>query len=315
MDWIQAEIATNTGGIDILCGKLQMVGIGGFEIEDAAEFEEFLHHSGPHWDMVDEELLANQTGSTCVKLHLSDPEQLAAVRAALAELRRDGDSQELGTLELRVTSVDEQDWANAWKKYYKPLRAGRSLVIRPFWEDYEPRPGDRVVTIDPGMAFGTGTHETTAMCLSLLEDFIKPGDRVLDVGCGSGILSIAALRLGAREADAADIDPLAVKIARDNGARNGYGPEQLCVQTGSLTETARGRYTCIVSNIIADVIITLCAEAGSFLADGGVWLCSGIIADREADVLAAFVQHGFSVLRREQQKEWLAFAVAGEPNA
>lgn len=312
MDWIQAEIATNTDGIDILCGKLQMAGVNGFEIEDAAEFEEFLHHSGPHWDMVDEELLAKKTGSTCVKLYLSDPEQLAVVRAALAELRRDGDPRELGTLELRVTSVDEQDWANAWKKYYKPLRAGRSLVIRPFWEEYEPQQGDRVVTIDPGMAFGTGTHETTAMCLSLLEDFIKSGDRVLDVGCGSGILSIAALRLGAAEADAADIDPLAVKIARDNGARNGYGAEKLHVQAGSLTETARGRYHCIVSNIIADVIIALCGEVEDFLEKGGVWLCSGIIADREADVLAAFAQYGFSVLRREQQKEWLAFAVAGE---
>lgn len=132
MDWIQAEIATNTDGIDILCGKLQMAGINGFEIEDAAEFEEFLHHSGPHWDMVDEELLAKKTGSTCVKLYLSDPEQLAAVRAALAELRRDGDPRELGTLELRVTSVDEQDWANAWKKYYKPLRAGAALLSARF---------------------------------------------------------------------------------------------------------------------------------------------------------------------------------------
>ena len=196
MDWIMAAIETTTEGIEPICGRLYTLGVTGTEIEDAADFNDFLENDTKYWDYIDESLLYKKTAPTCVKVYLTDDEhgraQLSAIRQSMAELAAlDGEGR-FGTLTVSLTNMQEQDWAENWKKYYKPLKVGEKILIKPEWEDLADDEGRTVFHINPGMSFGTGTHESTQLCLESLEKHINKGDSVLDLGCGSGILSIVA---------------------------------------------------------------------------------------------------------------------------
>ena len=236
-------------------------------------------------------------------------ETLEAVRAHLEQLRAQGG--EVGTLALELTGVKDEDWSENWKKYYKPFRIGTHLVVRPTWEAYEAAPGDLVIELDPGMAFGTGTHETTSMCMQLLEKHLQEGMRVMDVGTGSGILAIAAARLGAREVLAIDIDPAAVKVARENIALN-HVQDRVRAVEGDLCKSEAMPCDLAVANIVADAIRMLAAPLTRHLKKGGLLICSGIIREREQDVLEAALAAGYAVADRLEKGDWVALALRNE---
>lgn len=287
MTYREITIYTATQGVEIVAGFLTMQGVRGCVIEDAADFNAFLEDTEIHWDYVDESLLAKKTGETNVKFYLPDNAQGAegyrAILAGLPPLREQNPGVELGRLAVETASVDEEDWSTAWKKYYHPTRVGERLTVVPCWEEYAPAPDEVVVTRDPGMAFGTGTHETTRLCMRLLEGCVGPDTELLDVGTGSGILAIAGLLLGARRAVGVDIDELAVKIAGENAALNGVS-DRLTLHCGDLTEQVAGRFGVVCANIVADVILRLAKDVKRYLLPGGALLCSGIIEERCQEV-------------------------------
>lgn len=226
MNWTEVKIYTTTAGIDPLTGSMLDLGLQGFMIEDAQDFDEFLHDTTPHWDYVDQAVMEKMKDcETCVTIYVADNpqgmEELMQVRQILARLKAQDPDGKYGRLELEMKDVDEEDWSNAWKKYYHPVQVGEHLVVCPSWEAYDRQPDDVVLTLNPGMAFGTGTHDTTRLCMELLEKYITPQDTVLDVGCGSGILAITAALLGANKIIGCDIDEVAVKVAGENAALNG----------------------------------------------------------------------------------------------
>jgi ribosomal protein L11 methyltransferase len=231
---------------------------------------------------------------------------IEALQTALASLRDFGIDPGDGRLTTRF--VQDEDWAEAWKRFYHPLRVGRSLVIQPSWEAFSPCPGDRVIELDPGMAFGTGAHPTTQLCLALLEERVTPGDRVLDLGTGSGILAIAAAKLGAAHVLALDVDPIAVAAAAENAARNGVSGI-VAVREGSVAAAGDAPFDLVVANILADVIRDLAPDLARLTRPDGLLLASGIIADRAPEVAAALTAAGF---RREEERadqEWRALVV------
>lgn len=229
------------------------------------------------------------------------------VRQILARLKAQDPDGKYGRLELEMKDVDEEDWSNAWKKYYHPVQVGEHLVVCPSWEAYDRQPDDVVLTLNPGMAFGTGTHDTTRLCMELLEKYITPQDTVLDVGCGSGILAITAALLGANKIIGCDIDEVAVKVAGENAALNGV-QDRIAFHQGDLTSQVEGSFQIICANIVADVIIRLSKDAGRYLAKDGIFITSGIIDTREQDVLNALEQNGFQVIERRTSGGWVALA-------
>ena len=209
--------------------------------------------------------------------------------------------------EITTAGCAMEDWINNWKKYFKPIEVGKRLLIRPIWEEMEDATGRVVLDLEPGLAFGTGTHETTRLCMELLENYVEPGDRVLDLGCGSGILSVAALLLGASEAVGVDIDELAVKTARENAALN-HVENRFTALCGDLTAGVEGRFRVVVANIVADVILRLTGEIDAFLEKDAVYLMSGIIDTRAEEVKAALNRAGFARLEEREAKGWVALA-------
>lgn len=281
-------------------------------IEDAQDFDEFLHDTTPHWDYVDQAVMEKMKDcETCVTIYVADNpqgmEELMQVRQILARLKAQDPDGKYGRLELEMKDVDEEDWSNAWKKYYHPVQVGEHLVVCPSWEAYDRQPDDVVLTLNPGMAFGTGTHDTTRLCMELLEKYITPQDTVLDVGCGSGILAITAALLGANKIIGCDIDEVAVKVAGENAALNGV-QDRIAFHQGDLTSQVEGSFQIICANIVADVIIRLSEDAGRYLAKDGIFITSGIIDTREQDVLNALEQNGFQVIERRTSGGWVALA-------
>ena len=312
MNWTEVKIYTTTAGIDPLTGSMLDLGLQGFMIEDAQDFDEFLHDTTPHWDYVDQAVMEKMKDcETCVTIYVADNpqgmEELVQVRQILARLKAQDPDGKYGRLELEMKDVDEEDWSNAWKKYYHPVQVGEHLVVCPSWEAYDRQPDDVVLTLNPGMAFGTGTHDTTRLCMELLEKYITPQDTVLDVGCGSGILAITAALLGANKIIGCDIDEVAVKVAGENAALNGV-QDRIAFHQGDLTSQVEGSFQIICANIVADVIIRLSEDAGRYLAKDGIFITSGIIDTREQDVLNALEQNGFQVIERRTSGGWVALA-------
>ena len=312
MNWTEVKIYTTTAGIDPLTGSMLDLGLQGFMIEDAQDFDEFLHDTTPHWDYVDQAVMEKMKDcETCVTIYVADNpqgmEELMQVRQILARLKAQDPDGKYGRLELEMKDVDEEDWSNAWKKYYHPVQVGEHLVVCPSWEAYDRQPDDVVLTLNPGMAFGTGTHDTTRLCMELLEKYITPQDTVLDVGCGSGILAITAALLGANKIIGCDIDEVAVKVAGENAALNGV-QDRIAFHQGDLTSQVEGSFQIICANIVADVIIRLSEDAGRYLAKDGIFITSGIIDTREQDVLNALEQNGFQVIERRTSGGWVALA-------
>ena len=267
---------------------------GGLMIEDFSDID-----TCP-WDYVDEELLAKDKTVVSISGYMETNENVVAVTEQL-KIMLPQDAL------VEVISINEDDWANNWRKYYHPIHVGKNLVIKPSWIDYEKQENEIIVELDPGMAFGTGTHETTRMCMAHLEKYIDENSRVLDVGCGSGILSITSLLIGSKEVMGVDIDPVAVKVAIENGEMNNFKEPRYTIKRGNLVDEAQGKYDVIVANIIADVIIGVCGDVKQFIADEGVFISSGIIVDRRDDVKKAFDEAGYTIIDEVNEGEWVSF--------
>lgn len=314
MEWIQVSITTTPDGIDPLCGILMDIGINGFEIEDEGDFHRFLEENKQYWDYVDEELLEQKRGDTKVKIYVSNNEsgakQLLCVRERMEALR--DENPELGALTIELADMSEEDWAENWKQFFHPLKVGDRVLIQPEWELAQSDEGRVVFTVNPGMIFGTGSHHTTQLCIEQLEKAVKTGDRVLDLGCGSGILSIIALLLGAGYAEAIDIDPNAEKIAYENAERNGVTRDNYVVHAGNiLSDTAlqarfsEKKYDVVLANIVADVIIPLSDIAPQFMHKDSVFITSGIIMSRIDEVKEAILRK-FDIVSIHEKNDWAA---------
>ena len=304
--WLEVTLPVPAAELDRVCGILTANGMTGLVVEEEQEFLRFLEQNRQYWDYVDEDLARRMKGASRVKFYVPDSDEgQRQLRAYLTGLER---------YEPQTVSLREEDWATSWQKYYRPIPVGKRLIIIPDWMRGEPVPDGRApLYLDPGLTFGTGAHPTTQLCLELLEDALRPGDRVLDLGCGSGILSIAALLLGASRAVGVDIDPKAADAALENGSLNGVGTDRLSVYAGDvltdkkLTEKlGPGQNRVVLANIVADVIIPLSAKAGEFMAGDGVFLTSGIIEGRQDEVAAALEANGFAVTRRLERGGWHA---------
>lgn len=301
MDWTDVTITVAQPDGDQAAAIAQMVAPGGIYIEDYSDLEEGAWEIA-HIDLIDEALLQKDRTHTILHIYLEPQENPAEAIAFLQErLTAAGIGYSIGTAACRM-----EDWINNWKKYFHPIEVGKKLLIQPSWEDLQDSRGRTVLHLEPGLAFGTGAHETTRLCMELLENFVTPNAQVLDVGCGSGILSVAALLLGAKHATGVDIDALAVKTAIENATRNGVGDRFTGIH-GSLTEKVNGQFDVVVANIVADVVIELTRDVAQFLKPGGVYLMSGIIDDREPDVLQALAGR-FAVFNRREERGWVALA-------
>ncbi|MBQ4159754.1 MAG: 50S ribosomal protein L11 methyltransferase [Clostridia bacterium] len=320
MEWMQVGIETTKEGIDPICGMLYTMDITGTEIEDADDFTSFLEENTQYWDYVDEDLMQRAHAPTVVKVYLKDNDHgrqtLEAVKARLAELKASEDGEVLGSLNITINNMLEQDWGENWKQFYKPLKLGKKMLIRPEWEQVDDAEGRTVFTINPGMSFGTGTHESTQLCLESLENYLNDGDSVLDLGCGSGILSVMAMLLGAKDAYAVDIDPNAVKIAEENAAKNNVDASVYKTAAGNvltddalISEICVKSYDMVLANIVADVIIGLSDFAYKVLKDGGIMITSGIIHARLDEVEAKLKDSGFTVLEIHKKGEWASIVL------
>ena len=265
---------------------------GGIMIEDYSDIE------ACPWDYIDTEILAKDRTTAAVSGFIAEGSDIMPVLEQLKLLLPEAD--------VEVVSVEQSDWANNWKKYYKPIRVGKSIVIKPSWKPYEKQDGDVIVELDPGMAFGTGTHETTRMCMELLERFVTPETTVLDVGCGSGILSITSLLLGAKSIVGVDIDPVAVDVAVENGERNGFCPPRYVIKKGNLADEIEGMFDIAAANIVADAIKMLAPDVKRFIKPEGYFICSGIIEDRIDDVKECLNSLGYNIIEVLRQGEWAA---------
>lgn len=300
-DWTEVIIEVAADHVDLAGDIAQMVVPYGIYIEDYSNLEAEAMEIA-HIDLIDEELLKKDRTKALIHVYISPEEN---PMEAVAFLRERYSAAGIAN-EIHTQGCVEEDWINNWKKYFKPIPVGEKLLVRPTWEeDYEAE-GRAVLHLEPGLAFGTGTHETTRLCMELLERYLTPGDALLDMGCGSGILSVAALLLGASEAVGVDIDPLAVKTARENAEINGVGNKFTGI-CGNLTEKVSGRFQVVVANIVADIIMLLSPDAPQFMHPDSIYIMSGIIDTREQDVLDA-VSGTFEIIERREEKGWVALA-------
>lgn len=301
-NWTAIHIQIPCEQVDQAAAITQMVVPYGIYIEDYTNLEEQVEQIA-HIDLIDEELLQKDRTKAIIHVYI-DPTQNPM--EAVSFLRERFESESI-PYQIDTEGVKEEDWATAWQKYYHPIRVGNHLVVCPEWEHCDLQQGDVKVTLNPGMAFGTGTHETTRLCMELLEQCITPDSKMLDIGCGSGILAITAMLLGAKSAIGVDIDELAVKVAYENADLNGI-KDQVTFICGDLTDKISGTYDVICANIVADVIIKLCDTVTNFMHQDTVLLCSGIIDQREDDVVMALQQANLQILEIKRENGWVAIS-------
>ncbi len=309
-NWTEVKIEIPANQVELAGDIANMVVPYGIYIEDYSNLEaEALEIA--HIDLIDEELLKKDRSKAVIHVYIS-PEENPAEAVSFLEERYQAEKV---PHEITCASCVKEDWINNWKKYFKPIPVGKKLLIRPVWEEEFDSMGRTVLDLEPGLAFGTGTHETTRLCLELLENYITPGCDFLDMGCGSGILSVAALLLGAKSAVGVDIDTLAVKTAVENAKTNGV-EERFTGICGNLTEKVAGnpavpqKYRVVAANIVADIVIQLSKDAPNFLEKDSVYIVSGIIDSRERDVLNALAG-AFTVIERKEERGWVAMALKG----
>lgn len=307
-DWLEITINVPAAKLDDVCTSLTLMGMTGLVIEEEDEFKQFLENNQSIWDYVDDALLSAFRGVSRVKFYLPDTQDGKKDLARYTE--------PLG-YEYTALPLKESDWAYSWQKYYTPFPVGNHLYIVPQWLRNEPLPEGKVpVYLNPGLTFGTGSHTSTQLCLCALEHHVTQGCTIADLGCGSGILSIAALALGAQRALAVDIDPMCVPVVNENAQFNEIDPSRLTVLSrnilsdSALQQTIQTeKYPIVVANIVADVIIALAPMVPSFLTENGVFICSGIIDTRADEVCAALLKNGFTLLNRRDKDGWCALEV------
>lgn len=314
MKWLALHIDTAPSGLEPVEAALSALGIDGLVIEDEEDFRRFLAQNKQYWDYVDEELDRSMAGKCRITFYVEKSEpgfgQVAAVRMALARLKEE--HPEYAPLLLTMDDIEDADWENNWKAFYKPMEIGKRLTVIPDWEEADAN-GRTALRLNPGLAFGTGSHATTRLCLTALEKYVRKGMRVLDLGCGSGILSIASLLLGAETAFACDIDEKAVDIAYENAALNGIGRDRYTVRAGNVLSNWKlrvemgGGYDIVAANIVSDVIISLAPAVRSMMAPDGLFLSSGIIDSRGDEVRAALETAGLTVVEANASEGWVSF--------
>lgn len=302
-DWLEVTIVTSSEAVEAVSAILYNVGVKGVSIEDPEDIEFKKKHPGD-WDYFDETLLQVKEGAVLkgyFKEYDKFEEYFKYIKESVENLDKFGLDKGEGL--VTVAKVNEQDWENNWKKYYKPTKIGEKIVVRPIWEPYEKGEEEIVINLDPGMAFGTGTHETTRMCVQALEKYVTPDSTVFDIGTGSGILAIAAAKLKAKKVIGVDLDPVAVTSAKENVGLNNLN--NIEILHGNLMEVVEGRANIVVANIIADIIILLAEDVKNFIEKEGYFISSGIIKDRKDDVIEKLEQCGFQIVEVNTDGEWV----------
>lgn len=319
MNWLEVHIDTTHAGLDTVEATLSALGIDGVVIDDETEFQDFLENNHQYWDYVDENLEKDMAGKSRITFYLEANDDgfaaLGRVRMALQALKEE--RSDCGTLLMTLSDLKNEDWENNWKQYYQPLPIGEKLLVVPQWLSPENEEGRIPVILDPGMIFGTGAHASTQMCMRALEKIVRGGESVIDLGSGSGILSITALLLGVKSALGVDIDPKAEDIARENAAMNGLHTDRFTAVTGDvigdkamMEKLSQPKYDIVLANIVADVIIPLSEVVPAFLKKDGVFICSGILDVRLDEVKAALQKNGLTITEEEMQDDWCRLTAA-----
>ena len=277
----------------------------GIYIEDYSRLEEETLEIA-HIDLIEKSLLEKDRSCAIIHLYITSSENPNEAVAYIGEKLKNAGIP----YKAAFAQIKQEDWANNWKKYFHQLKIGKKMLICPSWETADNEEGRAVLYLEPGMAFGTGTHATTCLCMEVMEQYITPNTELLDVGCGSGILALSAMLLGAKRAEGVDIDEKAVKTAVENARRNGFEEPQICFSQGDLTEKISGKFNLVVANIVADVIVLLCKDITKFMSDDARLIVSGIIRESEAQVMQAFEDSRLQVLRREEKDGWLSFVLS-----
>lgn len=317
MKWTEVTIYTTSNGLEIINGAMLKLGIDDAVIEDASVFDDFLNDDRLIWDIYDDNLEDLRAQESCIKVYLADNDQgrdqLKSIYEIIESLKEETDI-DLGRLEVETRELNDEDWANNWKQYFKPFVVGDKIVIKPSWENYEdPVEGKIVLEIDPGMSFGTGQHHTTRLCIEQIIKHLHKDMDVLDLGCGSGILSLAALLLGAKSCVGVDIDQVAVDIAKENAGLNNIYEDRFKVYCGDVTEDMSlqekigyEKYDMIAVNIFAQIIMNMSHTFPKFLKKGGLLIASGIIKRYLQDVLDNFKNLGFEILEVKESEDWVS---------
>ena len=312
MNYNEISIYTKTEGIDLLISSLSDMGMDSFLIEDKKEFEEFLENNKETWDLVDEDLKKKNI-ETNVKVYIledeSQAEKIEEIKNMLNRLKASDSEDIFGSLNMTFNDIKEEDWANNWKKYFKPFNVGKKLLIKPTWEECDNKENRIILEIDPGASFGTGSHETTKMCLIGLEDYMKEGDEVIDVGCGSGILSIAAAKLGCKHVTVVDIDPMCIETSSYLSKINSVS-DKFDVFIGDLAEKVDVQADVVVANIFAHIIRRLTPDTKRILKKGGIFISSGIIKETVDTVIDSYKENGFEILEVNNMGDW--YCVVGK---
>lgn len=315
MDWIKTIITTTRKGIDSVSGCLLQLGINGIEICDKDDFKEFLEDNHKYWDYVDEELEKLKEADTTITFYLtcgSDGiELLNAVRSSMVALKALDVNNEYGSLDIKTENVKDEDWSEIWKQYFHPTPVGEKILICPEWEMSDVTTDRTVFTVNPGMSFGTGSHPSTRFCLEEIERYVKDGDTILDLGCGSGILSITGILLGASSAIAVDIDSNATDAARSNLQLNKLSDDVYETYTGDIISDSQlrdklGKHNIVLANIVADVIIAIAPFIRGFMNENAIFICSGIILERLEEVKQALNENGLKIINIKQDDDWAA---------
>ena len=306
MKWAEITIKTTTEAVEAVTNILYEQNVGGVSIEDPTDFK-FQKKNDYDWDFVEEEIFNSGYDGVIIKTYITEErdvsDDIKIIKEKIDGLKEFG--IDVGDAIVELSEVDEQDWANEWKNYYKPTKVGEKLVVKPTWEEYEKNEGDLIIELDPGMAFGTGTHETTFMCMQQLEKYVKPETKVFDIGCGSGILAIAAAKLGAKDVVAVDLDEVAVVVSKENIELNNV-QSQVKALHGNLTDVISDKADIVVANIIADIIKILAKDIKTFMKDDAVFISSGIIHAKVDEVVASLEENGLEIIEVQKMGEWNA---------
>lgn len=304
MNWNEISVSTTTLAVEIISNIFIESGSKGVMIEDPSDFH--LQGQDPlAWDYMEKEVFDFGHEDVRVIGYFSSEED---INEKISEIEKRLDyvkslDLDTGSLEIFKKEVKQENWENEWKKYFNVQKVSKSIVIKPSWEEYTAKEGEKIIDIDPGMAFGTGTHETTRMCINAIEKYMKKGDSLIDIGCGSGILSIAAAHLGAEKVIAVDLDKLAVKVSKENVDLNGFS-NTIDVRYGDLTDVIEEKADVIVANIIADIIAKLSENIADFMKEGAYFISSGIINDKKDFVITKLKENNFDIIEENNDGEW-----------